>query len=418
MSIVLAVCLGLLLVPAVVGVSAGAGDPPEPASGKAAFRMPAEVEVLPGETFLVNVTIYNPHSVYMTWAALVIGWDDAALLSLNDVTDGDWPLYPAGLMWPQPWNTATDNFTMQAGQLTPGTYQTTTITHCTINFTAANTDGVTTVRFVQDAGPYGDMYTYILDPSGEVQDWSSFRNMTVKIGAPKLTVNPSSLSFSGNVGGANPPNQMLEVCHSGAGTLDWSLTDGDTAWLSESSTSGSLDEGVCEDVTVSVDVTGMEAGDYSATIAITGSAAVEVPVSLHIESAIPVGPAQLSASALSIMPQQVEPGEEVTISINVANTGGETGSYNGILYINGVVEDSQTVSVAPGTSKNVIFTVSKSEAGVYDVSVAGESGQFEVVSGGWSGGGLGTGGIIAIVVVVIALIVVLALIMRRTRRPE
>jgi len=178
-----AVCLGLLLVPA-MGVSVSAADP---GAGKAAFQMPAVKNVDPGATFLVDVTIYNPHSLCMTWAALVMEWDDA-LLSLNDVTDGDWTLYPAGLKWPQPWNTATDNFTMQAGQLTPGTYQTGTITHCTINFTAANTEGNATVRFSHDAGEYGGEYCYISDPSGEVQDWSAFQNMTVNIGIPKLKV--------------------------------------------------------------------------------------------------------------------------------------------------------------------------------------------------------------------------------------
>jgi len=197
--------------------------------------------------------------------------------------------------------------------------------------------------------------------------------------------------------------------------VDWSLTD-NTAWLTEAPTSGSLGEDQCEDVTVSVNVTGMGAGDYSATITITGSDEVQVPVSLHIESAAPVGPANLSASLLDITPQQVEPGEEVTISINVANTGGETGSYNAVLYINEVVEDNQSVSVAAGASKDVIFTVTKSQAGGYDVSLAGQNGQFEVVSGGWVGGGLGTGGIIAIVVIVIAVIVVLVFIIRGRRR--
>jgi hypothetical protein len=106
----------------------------------------------------------------------------------------------------------------------------------------------------------------------------------------------------------------------------------------------------------------------------------------------------------------------VTISINVANTGGETGSYNAVLYINDVVEDNQTVSVAGGTSKNVIFTVSKTATGVYDVSLAGQSGQFEVVGGGGVDGGLSTGGIIAIVVVVVALIVALFFILRGRRK--
>jgi len=243
--------------------------------------------------------------------------------------------------------------------------------------------------------------------------------VTLNLGVPEISVNPTSLTFTTSVG-VNPPSQKLEVCNSGTGTLDWELTD-NAGWLSGSPTSGSLDADECEDVTVSVDVAGMEAGDYTATITITGSEK-KVPVTLHIVSAMPempVGPASVSASGLSITPQQVQPGRDVTISISVANTGGETGSYNAVLYINGVVEDSQSVSVPGGTSKNVIFTVSKSQAGVYDVSLAGQSGQFEVVGGGgWFAGGLGTGGIIAIVVVVIVLVVAVIFILRGTARPE
>jgi len=66
----------------------------------------------------------------------------------------------------------------------------------------------------------------------------------------------------------------------------------------------------------------------------------------------------------------------------------------------------------------VIFTVSKTKAGVYDVSICGQSGQFEVVHTGWFAGGLGTGGIIAIVVIVIVLIVAVIFILRGTARPE
>ena len=135
-----------------------------------------------------------------------------------------------------------------------------------------------------------------------------------------------------------------------------------------------------------------------------------------MEPVEPVEPANLSVSSLSISPHQVKSGEEVTISINVANTGGETGSYNAVLYINGAVEDSQSVSVAPGVTENVIFKVSKSQAGVYDVLIAEQSGQFEVVGGGWVGGGLGTSRIVAIVAIAIALIVGVVFILRRARR--
>jgi len=244
--------------------------------------------------------------------------------------------------------------------------------------------------------------------------------VTLNLGVPEISVSPTPLTFTTNEG-ENPPSQTLEICNTGTGTLNWNITDG-AGWLSESPTSGSLGAGECEDVTVSVDTTGMAAGDYTATITITGSPTVSVPVTLHIVSGmpeIPVKPASVSASALDISPQQVKPKQDVTISINVANTGGETGNYNAVLYINGAVEDSQSVSVAGGTSKNVIFTVTKSKAGVYDVSLAGQTGQFQVVGGGgWFAGGLGTGGIIAIVVVVIVLIVAVIFILRGTARPE
>jgi len=252
-------------------------------------------------------------------------------------------------------------------------------------------------------------------------------SIIANFGPHYLSASPIPLTFTATEG-ENPPAQTLEVCNTGNGTLNWTLTD-NAGWLSESPVSGSLNVTECENVTVSVAASSLAAGDYSATITITGSLELEVPVSLSIAAAAagipgapggtlapPVEPAQLSASGLSISPQQVNPGQEVTISINVKNSGEETGSYNAVLYINGAVETSQSVSVAGGMTKNVIFKVTKSDAGVYDVSIAGQSGQFEVVHTGWFGGGLGTGGIVAIVVIVIVLILALVFVLRGTRR--
>ena len=125
-----------------------------------------------------------------------------------------------------------------------------------------------------------------------------------------------------------------------------------------------------------------------------------------------VEPASFSASYLQISPQQVSPNQPVTISINIANTGGTSGSHTVTLYINGNAEQSQTVSLSPGSTQNVVFTVTRATAGTYNVVVEGQSGQFVVLAGG--AGGLGTGGIIAIVVMVIALIVGL-IFLRRSR---
>jgi len=333
-----------------------------------------------------TLDIYNSGGGLLNWTANITGtnvsWLSMSPTSGGDLTNGEWNSTQVAV-----------NIT----NMTTGTY------YANITISEGPLPTAPLGGFVAQAAPVNVLVTLNLGLPG----------------VPAISVSPIPLTFTA-VEGEDPPDQTLTICNSGSGILNWTLSDGGTAWLSESPTSGSLAEGECENVVVSVDVAGMELGDYSATITFTGSLEKKVPVTLHIVSALPailVGPASLSACCLSITPQQVQPGLDVTISINVANTGGTTGSYNAVLYINGVVEDSQSVSVAAGTSKNVIFTVSKTKAGVYDVSVAGQSGQFEVVGGGW-GGGLGTGGIIAIVVIVIVLIVALIFILRGTARPE
>jgi len=401
-------CLGLLLVPAVFVTLAGDGGPGKTAGIEA---LPSKAEVGFNEAFTVNITIDNPANEGVNTVAAEINFTPGLINATGITLDPLWTLVTM-----KTYDNTTGTISIAAGIIGANSTAS-SIPVGTIDIVSNNNalSGIAAFDFVFiDGERETRVYEDIV--GNDILNWSMVVNGTVRIGGPPtISVSPDSLTFDAVEGEENPPDQTLEVCNSGTGMLDWSLTD-NAGWLTETSTSGSLGEDECEDVTVSVDVTGMEAGDYSATITITGSPTVTIAVSLHIESAVPVEPANLSASSLSISPQQVNPGEEVTISINVANTGGETGSYNAVLYINEVVEDSQSVSVAPGMTKDVIFTVSKSQAGVYDVLLAEQSGQFKVVSTGWFGGGLGTGGIIAIVLIVIALIVALVFVFRRTRR--
>jgi hypothetical protein len=415
-SIVLAVCLGLMLVPAALATevtsaqTGNVGIEVVPDVTKVGYNEDFSVDIRIIDTAAQDIAAWTVYLEFNTTLMHVTGIDPCTTLPTGYAPD-DIPGYPK-------WDNTTGVLEHQSGTLFEDPYVNTSFDVMTVHFRSNNVPGIGSVNFANISPLYR---TWVEDGSAlPVLNWTMVVDGTVKVGeTPAISVSPNSLAFNAIEGGENPSTQTLEICNWGSGTLDWSLTD-NAGWLSETPQSSSLGEGDCEDVTVAVDVAGMEAGDYSATITITGSGEVRVPVSLHIESAgvpVPVGPANLSASSLSISPQQVEPDEQVTVSIKVANTGGETGSYNAILYINDVVEDNQTVSVTGGTSKNVIFTVSKSEAGVYDISLAGQSGQFEVVGGGRvGGGGLGTGGIIVIVVAVIALIVGLFLIRRGTRR--
>ena len=133
--------------------------------------------------------------------------------------------------------------------------------------------------------------------------------------------------------------------------------------------------------------------------------------------------ASFVASYMKVSPQQVLPGQEVEISINIANHGGESGSHNVALFINGYVEQSQTVSVSPGSARLVVFRISKTVPGTYQVSMEGAQGQFTVLDISEStaqpatSGGLGTAGIVTIVIIVLALIVAIVFIFRSTSRP-
>ena len=98
-----------------------------------------------------------------------------------------------------------------------------------------------------------------------------------------------------------------------------------------------------------------------------------------IGSVTPPAPAAFSVSSLSIQPAEVQPNDVVNITLSVANTGETEGSYSVVLKINGAKEAEKSITLAPGKSQNVSFSVTKAEAGSYNVTVEGLSGSFNVV---------------------------------------
>ena len=91
-----------------------------------------------------------------------------------------------------------------------------------------------------------------------------------------------------------------------------------------------------------------------------------------------LGPAEFSGNDLTRSPAEVEEGEATTISVKVANIGGESGSYTVTLRIDNVVVDTKVVTVNAGSSQTVTFTTSKDVAGTYTVDVNGLSKTFTV----------------------------------------
>ena len=94
----------------------------------------------------------------------------------------------------------------------------------------------------------------------------------------------------------------------------------------------------------------------------------------------PPAPAAFSVSNLSIQPAEVQPNETVTITVSVANIGGMEGSYTVDLKINGVKEVERSVTIAAGSSQSVSFSITREDAGSYNVVVDGLSGSFTVIA--------------------------------------
>jgi hypothetical protein len=168
----------------------------------------------------------------------------------------------------------------------------------------------------------------------------------------------------------------------------------------------------------------IEVGTYTVSLTVTdelGLSDTETKRTyIIVRQELPTGgvsePANLKATYFLISPEYVMPNQQVKISINIGNDGGTEGTRSVALYINGDLEDSQTVTVSPGSSKRVVFTVTRAKPGTYQVLLEGNEGQFTVLgtagAGNWAGP-LGTGGIIAIVVFVIALVIGLVFVFRR-----
>ena len=84
---------------------------------------------------------------------------------------------------------------------------------------------------------------------------------------PAITAGPASISFEAQQDGANPASQTLSVWNSGGGTLNWAASD-NADWLilhpTNSSSTGEIDN-----ISLSVDVSGMNAGEYAAVVTIS-----------------------------------------------------------------------------------------------------------------------------------------------------
>jgi len=88
---------------------------------------------------------------------------------------------------------------------------------------------------------------------------------------------------------------------------------------------------------------------------------------------------EFEVSNLHVNPEEVEPGESVTVTVEVRNVGEERGTYELELIIDGLVEQSESVTLDGGEATTITFTVQRETGKAYSVETDGLSESFEVI---------------------------------------
>jgi hypothetical protein len=142
---------------------------------------------------------------------------------------------------------------------------------------------------------------------------------------PALVRSPSSMTFSAVEGGADPPNQTVEISNQGGGTLAWSLSVSEGAsWLSLSANSGTATTET-DQVNVGVDISGLNPGTYTATITISGADATDSPEITSVTLIVGERPLAIVRAPESMIFEAVEGGgNPASQTLQISNGGGGT----------------------------------------------------------------------------------------------
>ncbi|MCK5738613.1 hypothetical protein KAH55_05505, partial [bacterium] len=96
---------------------------------------------------------------------------------------------------------------------------------------------------------------------------------------PKIATSVNTLLFRAIAGGTSPSNKKILVTNSAGGTLNWTAQEyPETSWMSLSNTSGQSDE----EITVSINISGLSGGTYTSIIRISDPNASNNPVDISV----------------------------------------------------------------------------------------------------------------------------------------
>jgi hypothetical protein len=94
-----------------------------------------------------------------------------------------------------------------------------------------------------------------------------------------------------------------------------------------------------------------------------------ITITLQIACTSSAPPAQFEVTSIDIRPTEVTVGEAADVSAQVTNIGRTGGVYYATLSVDGVKAGTKDISIEPGSTRTVTFSVSKDEAGAYEIVI-------------------------------------------------
>ena len=84
-------------------------------------------------------------------------------------------------------------------------------------------------------------------------------------------------------------------------------------------------------------------------------------------------PPEFEVISLKIVPPEVTAGETATLSAEVTNSGGSEGTYNAVLTIDRAEIETRSITLLPGATETLTFSLVKDEAGYYEIALGNRS---------------------------------------------
>ena len=118
-------------------------------------------------------------------------------------------------------------------------------------------------------------------PSGSTLLATSNQSVTATAAPAVLSVSPSSFTKT-ITEGQNASSDTFTVSNTGGVTLNYTISDGGTSWLSQTPTSGSVVPGGAATITVNYATSGLAAASYPGTITISAAGATGSPKTVGV----------------------------------------------------------------------------------------------------------------------------------------